>query len=153
MFYCLTILRSYILLQHLKRCHEQAEARVDWLLHLELSPFSLNTHYLSDYKARFLAYYKAEREKYEKSDLITLINNYNSSTVKQPQFFHPATASQPTGIAKVLAGLSEIGYSGIKPEDLANLLPPDRMAPALEIMANVRAYFQGYKTFFSSFRR
>ena len=56
---------------------------------------------------------------------------------------------EPTGIAKVLAGLAEIGMTGVKAEDLPKLLPPDRMAPALEIMADVRAYFQGiYIVFF-----
>ena len=47
------------------------------------------------------------------------------------------------GIAKILAGLSEIGMSGIKPEDLPRLFPSDSMEPALMIMADVRAYFQG----------
>jgi hypothetical protein len=48
-----------------------------------------------------------------------------------------------TGMAKVLAGLAEIGIHGVKPEDLAKLIPPDAMEPALNIMADVRAYFQG----------
>ena len=139
---------SYILIQHMKRCQEQAESRVEWLLQLESSPFSLNTHYLSDYKAKFLAYYKAAREKYETSDLIKHIDNHNSSTVNLGVQQLASRSSVPpvtqlTGIAKVLSGLSEIGLTGIKAEDLANLLPTDRMAPALEIMAEVRAYFQG----------
>jgi len=131
----------------MKRCLEQVEARVDWLLHLESSPFSLNTHYLSDYRSKFLAYYKAEREKDERSDLVTLINAYNSANVETQPPGNQNSLGQPVGIAKVLAALSEIGVSGIKAEDLANLLPPDRMAPALEIMANVRAYFQGQNIF------
>lgn len=49
----------------------------------------------------------------------------------------------PTGIAKVLAGLAEMGINGVKPEDLPKLLPADKMEPALAIMADVRAYFQG----------
>ena len=129
----------------MKRCQAEAEARVEWLLQLESSPFSLNTQYLSDYRFKFLAYYKAAREKYEKSDLLTHIDNHNSSALNLTAKGRYATTSgtQLTGIAKILSGLSEIGLSGIKAEDLANLLPPDRMAPALEIMAEVRAYFQG----------
>jgi len=128
----------------MKRCQGEAEARVEWLLQLESSPFSLNTHYLSDYRVKFLAYYKAAREKYETSDLIKHIDSHNSSAAQQLGTRYPTTPGiQHTGIAKVLSGLSEIGLSGIKAEDLANLLPPDRMAPALEIMAEVRAYFQG----------
>ena len=42
-----------------------------------------------------------------------------------------------------MAGLAEIGISGIKAEELPRLLPSDSMEPALVIMAEVRAYFQG----------
>ena len=92
-----------------------------------------------------MAYYKAAREEYEKSDLIKHIDNYNSSASSSNggRSYSTASGTQLTGIAKVLSGLSEIGLSGIKADDLGNLLPPDRMAPALEIMAEVRAYFQG----------
>ena len=59
----------------------------------------------------------------------------------------PLGPVEPTGIAKVLAGLAEIGMMGVKADDLPKLLPPDRMAPALEIMADVQAYFQGIQVF------
>jgi hypothetical protein len=115
----LTSLSSYILLQHMKRCQGEAEARVEWLLQLESSPFSLNTHYLSDYRAKFLAYYKAAREKYETSDLIKHIDSHNSSTLNA----HPSTvryssgqATQPTGIAKVLLDCRKLVYPGSRPK-------------------------------------
>ncbi|KAF8805211.1 hypothetical protein BYT27DRAFT_7258317 [Phlegmacium glaucopus] len=132
-----------IIQQHIKYCLERTEERISWLLELEDWPFSLNTHYLSDYKDKFLAYYKGSREKYEKSDTIDAIQTYNTS---------PSGAGSPssrvTGIAKVLAGLAEIGMPGIKPEQLARLFPSDSMEPALSIMADVRAYFQvAYKRF------
>ena len=66
------------------------------------------------------------------------IKAYNSSDSKDP-----STASQINGITKIMTGLAEIGMSGIEPEQLPRLLPPDRMEPALVIMAEVRAYFQG----------
>ena len=50
---------------------------------------------------------------------------------------------QISGMTKIMAGLAEIGMSGITPEQLPRLLPSDRMGPALVIMADVRAYFQG----------
>ncbi|KAJ6598572.1 P-loop containing nucleoside triphosphate hydrolase protein [Mycena sp. CBHHK59/15] len=46
------------------------------------------------------------------------------------------------GIQLVLSRLSAIGLSGVKAEDLVKLLPPDRLDPALNIMSDVRAYFQ-----------
>jgi hypothetical protein len=60
-----------------------------------------------------------------------------------PQVHHGHQAYPPTGVAQILSGLAEIRMSGVKPEDSPRLLPPDNMAPALVIMADVRAYFQG----------
>ena len=50
---------------------------------------------------------------------------------------------QISGMTKIMAGLAEIGMSGITTEQLPRLLPSDRMGPALVIMVDVRAYFQG----------
>jgi len=95
-----------------------------------------------------LSHYKGSREKYERSGLANIIDEYIppspgvanlSSGGKRSQSQQPPVM----GVAKVLAGLAEIGMSGIKAEDLPKLLPPDRMEPALTIMADVRAYFQG----------
>jgi hypothetical protein len=93
---------------------------------------------LSDYKDKFLAHYKGHREKYERSDIMGAIQSYNSNA----SVVYLST-SQPAGIAKIMAGLAEIGMSGIKPEELPRLFPSDSMEPALMIMAEVRAYFQG----------
>ena len=115
---------------------------------LEDRPFSLNTHYLADYKDKFYSYYKGAREKDEKSDLMKLINNYrpSSKTVKSTS---SSGEPAPMGLAKVLTGLAEMGLAGIKPEDIPKLFPPDRMEPAIHIMSDVRAYFQGEAIFFS----
>ncbi|PPR05458.1 hypothetical protein CVT24_008227 [Panaeolus cyanescens] len=62
---------------------------------------------------------------------------------------HAFTAlSSAASVAKALAGLAELGFQGIKAEDLLRLIPADPMEPALNIMADVRAYFQvAYKRF------
>ncbi|KDR69882.1 hypothetical protein GALMADRAFT_145261 [Galerina marginata CBS 339.88] len=138
---------SAIVHQHIKQCLEYTEDRVQWLLRMENLPFSLNTHYLADYRSKFLSYFKGARQKYEQSSLMREIEQY-TPTQPAPLFSRNAVTVQPTGIAKVLAALAEIGISGIKAEDLPKLLPPDRMEPALGIMADVRAYFQvAYKRF------
>lgn len=122
------------------------QERIAWILALEDRPFSLNTHYLADYKAKFLAYYKGAREQDRNADLSAAIKTFSpsssgSSVWRKARNNHEE--SSPTGIAKILAGLSEVGIHGVRPDDLAKLLPPDRMEPALVIMADVRAYFQG----------
>lgn len=139
-----------ILQQHLKQCLERAEERVNWLIKIEDIPFSLNTHYLADYRSKFLSHFRAAREKYERADIVKAIKEYTTSS---PVFSTATTSSgrgrevtstpQPTGVAKVLAGLAEMGMSGVTAYDLPKLLPPDPMEPALAIMADVRAYFQG----------
>ncbi|KAF8181829.1 P-loop containing nucleoside triphosphate hydrolase protein [Pholiota molesta] len=143
-----------IIQQHMKKCLERAEERIQWLLELEVSPFSLNTHYLADYKAKFLAHYKSSRDEQNRAHLATAIRDYELESQAKARHSKKGTASsfstpaEPIGIAKILSGLAEIGMTGIKPEGLANLLPPDRMEPALIIMADVRAYFQvAYKRF------
>lgn len=135
----------------MKTCLERAEERIVWLLELEDLPFSLNTHYLADYKSKFFAYYKGSREEYNRADLMNAIRDYEgtapaptSDTSGRGMTKNPVVnVIEPTGIAKILTGLAEIGVTGVKPEDLAKLLPPDRMEPALTIMADIRAYFQG----------
>ncbi len=62
--------------EHLKKQLEQTEARIDWLVKLEARPYTLNTHYLSDYTEKFLAYYKRERGKQEHGDLASELERY-----------------------------------------------------------------------------
>lgn len=129
------------------------QERVTWILALEDRPFSLNTHYLADYKAKFLAYYKGAREKDRNATLMSAIQTYSppapSGVFRGSNRTSYSEPSAPTGIAKVLAGLVEIGIHGVRPEDLSKLIPPDGMEPALVIMADVRAYFQGTFQFFT----
>ena len=84
---------------------------------------------------------------------MSTIQSYNSSvsgntSVGSASSYRSSSTSQPTGIAKIMAGLAEIGMSGVKPEELSRLFPSDSMEPALVIMAEVRAYFQGNHGFF-----
>ncbi|KAJ3565327.1 hypothetical protein NP233_g7701 [Leucocoprinus birnbaumii] len=136
--------RVRILIQdHLKTCLAKTEERINWLVDLEDKAFSLNTHYLTDYRSKFLAYYRGARNKSNYSDIMQTINGYVPASPvagqKAPVLF---------GISKVLSGLAEVGLLGIQAEDLAKLFKTDNMEPALEIMADVRAYFQvAYKRF------
>ncbi|KAH0828920.1 P-loop containing nucleoside triphosphate hydrolase protein [Lanmaoa asiatica] len=115
---------------HLDECADRTKERIQWLLGLEGNPTTLNTHYYADYKDKFLAHYKASRDK---NDLVVKLEQNRRS--------HEGS------INKVLSGLNEIGISA-QVTDLPKLLPPDPMEAALNIMASVRAYFQvAYKRF------
>ncbi|KAJ3503458.1 hypothetical protein NLJ89_g8422 [Agrocybe chaxingu] len=145
-----------IMHEHIQTCASNAQLRIEWLLDIESEPFSLNTHYLQDYKEKFLAFYKGERRRYERSkttaatpavrDVALEVQRTGRSRDKEAPV---VPMSQPVmSVETVLAGLAQLGYTGLKEEDLQRLIPGDRMEPALDIMADVRAYFQvAYKRF------
>ncbi|KAG6810925.1 hypothetical protein H0H92_009760 [Tricholoma furcatifolium] len=132
---------------HLNKCLERAEERIDWLVKLEDCPFTLNTHYLTDYKEKFLAHFRSAREKDRNPKLMNAIEEYSPTPSSIVHYARGSSPPAPTGIAKVLASLVEMGIT-VKPEALSKLIEPDGMDPALIIMADVRAYFQvAYKRF------
>lgn len=117
--------RRHIMSRHIQDCMSATQRMITWLLSVEERPFSLNTHYLADYREKFLAFYKNERQRYSQS---------GASSSSQPN---------PESVNEALAALAKLGLTGIKQEDLWKLHRSDQMEPALAIMADVRAYFQG----------
>lgn len=104
-------------------------------MELEALPFTLNQHYLSDYKEKFLAHFKAAREEDIRGGVTKHVQAFKASD--------PVDGNEECGVPKVLSGLTEMGITGTQPEDIYKILPGDKMFPAINIMANVRAYFQG----------
>ncbi|TFK21928.1 hypothetical protein FA15DRAFT_597001 [Coprinopsis marcescibilis] len=150
-----------IMHKHLAECIMTAQSRLEWLLELEAHPFTLNSHYLADYKDKFFSFYKAGREREIRGLFSDQIEAY---TRRKPVVARAVPAiysngrhylksegeskEEPTGVAKVLRGLAEMGMEGVKAEDIPKILPPDEMESAINIMADVRAYFQvSYKRF------
>ncbi|KAK7471940.1 hypothetical protein VKT23_000046 [Stygiomarasmius scandens] len=128
-----------IMQEHLKNRLEASLAYIDWLVELESRPFTLNSHYMADYREKFLAYYKGARNKDSNGSLMSEIESYKPPSDTSSQTQSP--------IAQVLSGLTQVGMYGIKATDLPKLFS-DPMEPALNIMADVRAYFQvAYKRF------
>ncbi|KAF6746771.1 P-loop containing nucleoside triphosphate hydrolase protein [Ephemerocybe angulata] len=166
---------------HLKQCFKRAEERVLWVLETEENPFTVNYHYLSDYKSKFLAYYKSARDRETRGEIAAHIEGRATSRSSAPVASGSTTPSRTPGVivldtptpaskkkrvsesesgsstpaesgmpavTKALALLAEVGLVGLKPDDLYKMLPADEMEPAIDIMANVRAYFQvAYKRF------
>jgi hypothetical protein len=117
----------------MKQRADAAQALISKLIWLEVDgPLTLNEHYLADYKTKFLSNYKTAREKAQNPVLAAAIEGYRLA---------------PSGISQILSGLAALGLNDINADDLVKLLPPDRMDPALNIMSDVRAYFQGDLTF------
>ena len=123
---------------HLKKCADDTRDKIKWLIDIEQRAFTLNAHMFSDYKDKFLSYYGAYQEKEEHGTLMQKLQQYPLPG-PIPEF--------QDRVSKILSLLPAIGLSGTQAIDLARLLPPDPMDPALDIMASVRGYFQGTDTY------
>ncbi|KAF8419805.1 P-loop containing nucleoside triphosphate hydrolase protein [Boletus edulis BED1] len=123
---------------HLDRAAIQSKAKIEWLLSLEQVPTTLNAHYFSDYKDKFLAFYRARRNN---NDLMLKLKQ--AETTSQIQ----STSTQQSPHKRGTVFSSDASQRDAA-TDLAKLSPPDPMEQALHIMASVRGYFQvAYKRF------
>jgi hypothetical protein len=68
---------------------------------------------------------------------------YTAPASSSPTGYSKQTSISLYGVSEVLSGLTEMGFNGVQANDLAKLLRLDSMESAIEIMADVRAYFQG----------
>jgi hypothetical protein len=117
---------------HIQRCADATEQRIDFLLEEEQEPFTLNTHSFMDYRSKFLTYYKGTRQKSQSTFIDKLESNQHEARV---------------AVSRVLTLIAELGIQNITASSLPRLLPLDSMESAIEIMAEVRAYFQGSECF------
>jgi len=113
---------------HIQRCADTTEQRIDFLLEEEQQPFTMNDHNFMDYRSKFLGYYKGTRQKSQS----TFIDNLESDR-------HDARVA----VSRILTLIAELGIHNITVSSLPQLLPLDSMESAIEIMAEVRAYFHG----------
>ncbi|KAF7308050.1 hypothetical protein MKEN_01167300 [Mycena kentingensis (nom. inval.)] len=136
--------RIFILMQqHLKKRTEAAHELVGRLIALETpGPMTLNEHYLSDYKQKYLGHYRTERAKSRNSGYLTKLMDHHAVLTTNGGKLPAFTSTSTTTINTILGELASLGLTGLKSEDLMKLLPDDKMTPALNIMADVRAYFQ-----------
>ncbi|KAI0820963.1 P-loop containing nucleoside triphosphate hydrolase protein [Irpex lacteus] len=129
--------------KHVQDCGRKTIEQLQWLQELERRPRTMNDHYYSDYKDKFLALYRGSRQTSNNGSIVKTITKFanHPSSLKRNS---PEIAESTT---KALSSLAEIGLN-IKAPELLKLLPPDPWEPALSIMATVRAYFQvAYKRF------
>ncbi|KAF8216858.1 P-loop containing nucleoside triphosphate hydrolase protein [Mycena galopus ATCC 62051] len=131
--------RAVLIQDYMNQRTEAAQELIAKLIALETDgPLTLNEHYLADYKTKFLSQYKSARESKHNPILADAITAFKpSQTPPKDQSGNPKL----TGIAQALNGLTGIGLRAVTAKDLVKLLPPDRMDAALNIMADVRAYF------------
>ncbi|KAG8877756.1 hypothetical protein FRB97_003128 [Tulasnella sp. 331] len=133
---------AVVVTERLRRRFQTTLDRIKSLCANELTPYTLNEHYFFSNRSQFLGQYKnVYRQSKGHKALLASLQTYNSlKNAGYDQHWQ--------NIHDVMGGLAKLGVPGLKPTDLAKLLPEDEMAPGLEIMADVRAYFKvAYKRF------
>lgn len=130
-FRCIT--SRAIVREQLHSLHETTLQQLNGLLSVEGLPFTLNHTYLKEYKNKFLAHYRDIRQRSKGHDTIVRRLQEPEGTVAAPA--HPK-------LADLTDLLQRFGLT-CTPKDLHRLLPEDELEPALDIIATVRAYFQG----------
>ena len=129
-----TVVFSGVIIDHLNSCTKLAHERMMQCIELESEePNTVNEHYLSDYKSKYLARYRAERKSHPGSGA-----NHNL------RGFINGAYDRDSNFSDVRSYLQNMGFpSDLKREDFLRLLRPDASEEALDIMAEVRAYYQG----------
>ncbi|KAG9123954.1 hypothetical protein FRC07_013378 [Ceratobasidium sp. 392] len=119
-------------------CREHADSQTEFALNIENNQtFTTNVHYLADYKEKFAGYYMSVRKAQQGED--KFVKGLMEGLGVDTDFSR--------SMAEVLANLSKMGVS-TEPSNLAKLLGSDPNEDVIDIMAEVRAYYQvAYKRF------
>ena len=125
----LTLPNSNIMQSHIQKCADAAAQHIDSLLEDENEPFTMNVHYYAEYRSKFFVDYKKTRLK-AKSNFVQNLENSNDTGMM-------------AAVSESISALAKLGLHSVDAPSLAALLPLDPMEPAIGIMADVRAYFQG----------
>lgn len=124
-----------IMQSHIQKCADTAAQQIGFLLADEHEPFTLNVHYYTEYRSKFLGHYERDRL---------------MSTSRVMRNLDPDCCSPGMKIIldEAISSLAKLGLHWVDASSLVALLPPDPMGTAIGIMADVRAYFQvAYKRF------
>ncbi|KAK7679580.1 hypothetical protein QCA50_017290 [Cerrena zonata] len=137
--------------------------QLERLLRYESLPFTQNSDSLAQVRDTYLWKYKEIRTGTRSSNPN---GNFPGSSVPNPFAGFVAKTDSPFSVfsspaapatgfpiksgqdarkdveAQALSYLARLGYTGLKVEDLARLIPPDEYEEELEVMADVQAFFQ-----------
>ncbi|KAG8994198.1 hypothetical protein FRB94_010069 [Tulasnella sp. JGI-2019a] len=131
--------------EEIRRRFHSTLRQLDNLCESENTPYTQNTQYFFDYKSKLLGVYKdIYRCSRNEQAVVSCLRNFEKD-------MRPNDAGAQKvfdQITNALANLAPLGLGGLTAVDLAKLVPEDENATALDIMAEVRAYFQvAYKRF------
>jgi hypothetical protein len=125
---------SIIVAEHIQTCAAAARSYIRWLLSLEDPLFTINLDNWANYRDQFYHYYKSVYNTTHTGGLGAIFHAFDLES---------ATQEFQDSMNGILRGLNTFGLSNLAPVDLAKLVPPSDQEPALKVMAEVRAYYQG----------
>ena len=130
----MTLASSGVVIDHLNTCTRLAHERMTHCIEIEREePTTVNEHYLSDYKSKYLARYRAEKKLHSGSGNNDILRDFIKGVYENHPYFTTTRSN-----------LQNMGFpSDLRREDFLRLLKPDTSEEALDIMAEVRAYYQG----------
>ena len=108
--------------------------------------FTQNDHYLDSSRGKWLAYYNLtyeNQDRYHQDRRERSFSPASEFVDERPAIFmsERAVRADPPGV-RALKALAELGYSDLTQADFVRLHPPNQFQEELEMMADVRAYFQ-----------
>jgi len=122
---------------HVSARAKEAIERIDFLMKMETQPYTRNNHYFADSRSKFYSYYKGLLDPGKNNNFLQNLEDMRQDGIPKSSF--------QESLSKTLSGLAEMGFSNIESISLTRLQEPDPMEVAIEIMADVRAYFQGMR--------
>lgn len=146
-------------MEQVNACANETLANVHTILKLErAAPYTQNTHYLADKRDKQLAQYKQARafragkaanggsgrsngDSEDDSEEEGSAGGSGSGSGTFSRAPSKLTSTEKETLLSALAELTRLGYP-VKEDDLGKLNPPDEYQEELEVMAEVRAYFQ-----------
>jgi len=136
---------STVVQQQISQCATSTKQRIDALCSMDLQPYTQNQEYYDTCRRKIYLQYKTLYEKSQPSGtargFIDLLQSNTTARGLIDNMLGPE-------LIAVLEGLARLGLPSPQPMHLAALLPTDEFDPALVVMADVRAYFQGKSLLF-----
>lgn len=129
--------RSDVVKEQFNRREATTRKKIESICRGEDRPCTQNEDYFFHCRSELLVKYKAT---YRRSKGHGSIFGFTSESPRDQQRL----------VNEAVAALARLGLHGLKAEDLVKLFPESRMDPALEIMSEARAYFQGMKSDYRS---
>ncbi|KAA1467041.1 hypothetical protein DENSPDRAFT_66992 [Dentipellis sp. KUC8613] len=116
-----------------RRRYENCIPFIDAALEGEHMPYTQNLHYLQTCQETWLGKYKDIRA-----------GKSTKESAKKAESWDGSMASAPPSdpVADALAALAKAGYAGLNAEDLGRLNKADEYENEMQVMAEVRSYFQ-----------